>query len=43
MPLFVPAAQALNIDMVWFGVVMAIHCWMTDVGQVACYTNQIAY
>jgi tripartite ATP-independent transporter DctM subunit len=25
MPLFVPAAQALNIDMVWFGVVMAIN------------------
>jgi tripartite ATP-independent transporter DctM subunit len=24
-PLFVPAAQALNIDMVWFGVVMAIN------------------
>jgi tripartite ATP-independent transporter DctM subunit len=25
MPLFVPAAQALGIDMVWFGVVMAIN------------------
>ena len=25
MPLFVPAAQDLNIDMVWFGVVMAIN------------------
>jgi tripartite ATP-independent transporter DctM subunit len=25
MPLFVPAAQALNIDMVWYGVVMAIN------------------
>lgn len=25
MPLFVPAAHALNIDMVWFGVVMAIN------------------
>jgi tripartite ATP-independent transporter DctM subunit len=25
LPLFVPAAQALNIDMVWFGVVMAIN------------------
>jgi tripartite ATP-independent transporter DctM subunit len=25
MPLFVPAAQALNIDMVWFGVVMAVN------------------
>ena len=25
MPLLVPAAQALNIDMVWFGVVMAVN------------------
>jgi tripartite ATP-independent transporter DctM subunit len=25
MPLFVPAAQALGIDMVWFGIVMAIN------------------
>jgi tripartite ATP-independent transporter DctM subunit len=25
MPLFVPAAQALHIDMVWFGVVMAVN------------------
>ncbi|ELR99924.1 TRAP transporter large permease subunit [Gloeocapsa sp. PCC 73106] len=25
MPLFVPAAQALGIDMVWFGVVMAVN------------------
>jgi TRAP-type mannitol/chloroaromatic compound transport system permease large subunit len=25
MPLFVPAAQALGIDMIWFGVVMAIN------------------
>ncbi|NJO80470.1 MAG: TRAP transporter large permease subunit [Cyanobacteria bacterium RM1_2_2] len=25
MPLFVPAAQALGIDMVWFGVIMAIN------------------
>jgi TRAP-type mannitol/chloroaromatic compound transport system permease large subunit len=25
MPLFVPAAQALGIDMVWFGIVMALN------------------
>ncbi len=28
MPLFVPAAQALGIDMVWFGVMMAINLQM---------------
>jgi TRAP-type mannitol/chloroaromatic compound transport system permease large subunit len=25
MPLFVPAARALNVDMVWFGVIMAVN------------------
>ena len=25
MPLFVPAAQALGVDLVWFGVMMAIN------------------
>ena len=28
MPLFVPAAQALGIDMVWFGVLMAVNLQM---------------
>jgi TRAP-type mannitol/chloroaromatic compound transport system permease large subunit len=28
MPLFVPAAQALGIDMVWFGVMMAVNLQM---------------
>lgn len=46
MPLFVPAAQALGIDMVWFGVVMAVNLQMAfispPVGFSLFYLQSVA-
>lgn len=46
MPLFVPAAQALGIDMVWFGVMMAVNLQMAfispPVGFSLFYLQSVA-
>lgn len=46
MPLFVPAAQALGVDMVWFGVLMAINLQMAfispPVGFSLFYLQSVA-
>jgi tripartite ATP-independent transporter DctM subunit len=46
MPLFVPAAQALGIDMVWFGVLMAVNLQMAfispPVGFSLFYLQSVA-
>jgi TRAP-type mannitol/chloroaromatic compound transport system permease large subunit len=46
MPLFVPAAQALGVDMVWFGVMMAVNLQMAfispPVGFSLFYLQSVA-